>query len=197
MAKPIQHYCELLRKDIDDPIEVTLRGQNTRDESANVFPTTDIANIKTLASLIKSQSTKTLGINLIELTSYREVFNTFMTCMAGSTSINSLTVDGSFVGDEELSYLIPVLHCNEAMSNLEITNAAITADGMRMLYPFISGRVTLTKLKLSLLQWTDVIAHELAEALLIRETALDALSVIGGLSSSGVTIISEVEVKSK
>jgi hypothetical protein len=55
----------------------------------------------------------------------------------------------------------------------------------------------LSTLKISTRGWSDVLAQELAEAILLREQDLDVLEVTGGISSSGIELLSQVEVKSK
>lgn len=50
---------------------------------------------------------------------------------------------------------------------------------------------------MSVHQWTDGIAQELTEALLLREADLDVLELSGGLSSTAVELVSQLEVKRK
>jgi hypothetical protein len=50
---------------------------------------------------------------------------------------------------------------------------------------------------MSVHQWTDGIAQNLTEALLLREADLDVLELSGGLSSTAVELVSQLEVKRK
>lgn len=190
----IKKYCALLKDNVERPIEIVLCGP--RHDSGNIYPHTDIEVIKTLAALIKVQATQTVRLSLIDLTS-TVAYTAFASCLAGSFSIESLTVNCAFFGDNELRELIPALTSNCGMANLTVTNARITLEGMRLLRPFISGCITLSGLTISLQQWTADIAQEITEALLLREKDLDALELTGGLSSSGIELITQVEVKRK
>jgi hypothetical protein len=194
MVKSIGDYCEHLSANLEGPIEIILCGQN--NDEANVFPRTDIDDIQKLASLIKLRAIQSVNLNLIDLRQ-TVVFSTLASCLAGSSSINSLNVNGSFIGDGEIRNLIPALRSNCGLTELALINSNISVEGMRLLRPIISGCITLSTLKISTRGWSDVLAQELAEALLLREKDLDVLEVTGGISSSGIELLSQVEVKSK
>jgi Ran GTPase-activating protein (RanGAP) involved in mRNA processing and transport len=202
MAKSIRQYCEYLRNDFETPVEIILDGKSTK--GGNVSRTTKADDIRELASLIKCRSSSNVDLTMNLLTPHTEVFNTLLEDLAGSTSLNSLTVGaesfGVFVqvyGLQELSLLVPVLSSNGAMTKFVVTNTRIPVEGMRLLRPFISSCISLTHLKLSLVGWTDDITREVTEALLLRERDLDVLEISGGLQPSGLEFISQVEVKRK
>lgn len=202
MAKSIRQYCEYLRNNFETPAEIILDGKNTK--GGNVSRTTKADDIRELASLIKCRSSSNVDLTMNLLTPHTEVFNTLLEDLAGSTSLNSLTVGaesfGVFVqvyGLQELSLLVPVLSSNGAMTKFVVTNTRIPVEGMRLLRPFISSCISLTHLKLSLVGWTDDITREVTEALLLRERDLEVLEISGGLQPSGLEFISQVEVKRK
>lgn len=210
MAKSIRQYCEHLRNDFETPVEIILDGKSTK--GGNVSRTTKADDIRELASLIKCRSSSNVDLTMNLLTPHTEVFNTLLEDLAGSTSLNSLTVGAEsfgfvdimdlhvFVqvyGLQELSLLVPVLSSNGAMTKFVVTNTRIPVEGMRLLRPFISSCISLTHLKLSLVGWTDDITREVTEALLLRERDLEVLEISGGLQPSGLEFISQVEVKRK
>lgn len=205
MTKSIDWYCNLLTDSIDESVEIVLCGNG---EEANVFHT-DRGRINALVSLIKVQATKTVDLKLVDL-SPPDIFTTLTSGLAESTSIKSLSIHGTFFGDDEMRILVSVLNSNCGITKLVDTKANLSREGMHLLRPFvISGFISLSTLTISLNQWADATVQELTEALLLRETNLDVLEVTGvqmeednmgessRLSSPAVEMITQVEVHSK
>lgn len=91
--KSIEYYCEYLKDNLEGPVEIVLSGYAL--DNGNVHPNTDdIEGIKILASLIKIRATQTVDLSLLNLTS--DAYTTVTSCLAGSSSIKSLSVKGAF-----------------------------------------------------------------------------------------------------
>lgn len=170
MTESIANYCKCLKDgDVDDTVEIVLCG-NTQTDKESVIE---------LASLIKLRATQTIDLIWRDINS-EEDFHTLTSYLVGSSSIKSFTIDGAFFGDNEIRHLIPVLSSNGSTTKLVITNTNLTVEGIRSLHPFISGCLALSIFKMSIHQWTDGIAQELTEALLLRESDLDVWNLPEG-----------------